>query len=157
MSTPNPKKSNLDALRSALSSKLPGAQNLSAQTTPAPQLPKEALGHKPAVQRTEKRATAARRPAAAHGGTGKPGLPSRSGRGMQFYLDDSDRKIMRNLAVWFGSQDRRVSDSQIVKAAIRLAAAGHQNAKLLQIADDIHATDRRRVPKEAGRKRSKQT
>src|SRR5713226_7985923 len=65
-------------------------------------------------------------------GAGKPkpaeAVP-RSGRGVQFYLEDADRKIIHGLAVWFASQDLRVSDSQIVKAAIRLAEA-HQGAKL---------------------------
>src|SRR2546427_330138 len=46
-----------------------------------------------------------------------PEIPARSGRGMQFYLDDTDRKTIHGLAVWFGSQDRRVSDSQVIKAA----------------------------------------
>ena len=69
--------------------------------------------------------------------------PVRSGRGVQFYLDDSDRKLISNLAVWFGSQDRRVSDSQVIKAAIRLAST-QQNSRLLEIGDAVRATDRRR-------------
>ena len=157
MSTPRPKKSNLDALRSALSSKMPAAQTSVAQPAPVSPPAREALSPKPSAPRVEKKATTTRRAPAPQPASAKAELPSRSGRGMQFYLDDSDRKIMRNLAVWFGSQDRRVSDSQIVKAAIRLAASGQQNARLLQIADDIHATDRRRVQKDAGRKPSKRT
>ena len=70
----------------------------------------------------------------------------RSGRGMQFYLDETDRRIMNSLAVWFASQDRRVSDSQVIKAAIRLAT-GQQNTRLLEICDEVRATDRRRRPK----------
>jgi len=79
-------------------------------------------------------------------GRGAPphGKPlSRSGKGVQFYLDDADRKLIANLAVWFGSQDRRVSDSQVIKAAIRLASV-QSNAKLLEICDEVRATDRRR-------------
>ena len=66
-----------------------------------------------------------------------------SGRGVQFYLDESDRKIISSLAVWFMSQDRRVSDSQVIKTAIRMAEA-NQGAKLLDLCDQVRATDRRR-------------
>ena len=77
--------------------------------------------------------------------------PARSsGRGMHFYVDDSDRKILNSLAVWFASQDRRMSDSQVIKASIRLAA-GQQNARLLVLADEIRAADRRRIPKRASK------
>jgi len=61
---------------------------------------------------------------------------------MQFYLDDTDRKIIHSLALWFSSQDRRVSDSQVIKAAIRLASI-QQNARLLEIGDEVRAADRR--------------
>jgi len=67
----------------------------------------------------------------------------RSGRGIQFYLEDADRKIINSLAGWFMSQDRRVSDSQVVKTAIRMAEA-HQGAKLLEVCDKVRGTDRRR-------------
>jgi hypothetical protein len=76
-----------------------------------------------------------------------------SGRGVHFYVDDSDRKILNSLAVWFASQDRRMSDSQVIKASIRLAAA-QQNARLLELADQVRAGDRRRVLK-PGRKHAK--
>jgi len=71
-----------------------------------------------------------------------PSTP-RSGRGVQFYLEEGDRKIINSLAVWFMSQDRRVSDSQVIKAAIRLAES-NQGAKLLDICDEVRGTDRRR-------------
>ena len=71
-----------------------------------------------------------------------PELPARSGRGMQFYLDDTDRKIIHGLATWFGSQDRRVSDSQVVKSVIRFASI-QPGARLLEICDAVRATDRR--------------
>ena len=67
----------------------------------------------------------------------------RSGRGVQFYLEEGDRKIINSLAVWFMSQDRRVSDSQVIKAAIRLAEK-NQGAKLLELCDEVRGTDRRR-------------
>ena len=75
----------------------------------------------------------------------------RSGRGSQFYLDDADRKIIHRLAVWFGSQDRRVSDSQVIKTAIRMADA-QQGAKLLELCDQVRAADRRLQKKAPSRK-----
>lgn len=71
-----------------------------------------------------------------------PEIPARSGRGMQFYLDDTDRKTIHSLAVWFGSQDRRVSDSQVIKTAVRFASI-QPNARLLEICDEVRAADRR--------------
>lgn len=91
-----------------------------------------------------------------HHRTAKPAPPPeeapRSGRGVQFYLDDADRKIINSLAGWFMSQDRRVSDSQVVKTAIRMAEA-HQGAKLLEVCDQVRGTDRRRQQRKT---RSKQ-
>jgi len=90
--------------------------------------------------------TAARKPREGKRGTPKPAAAEptpRSGRGVQFYLDDLDRKIIHNLAVWFASQDRRVSDSQVIKAAIRMAEV-HQGSKLLELGDQVRSTDRRR-------------
>ncbi len=79
-----------------------------------------------------------------------PEAPRRSGRGVQFYLEDSDRKTIHRLAVWFGSQDRRVSDSQVVKTALRLADA-NQGAKLLEFCDEVRAADPRRQKRTGSR------
>jgi hypothetical protein len=75
-----------------------------------------------------------------------PEQEPRSGRGMHFYLDETDRRMMNSLAVWFASQDRRVSDSQVIKASLRLASE-KQNTRLLDICDEVRATDRRRQSK----------
>ncbi len=77
-----------------------------------------------------------------------PDAPRRSGRGVQFYLEDSDRRTIHRLAVWFGSQDRRVSDSQVVKTALRMADA-NQGAKLLELCDEVRAADPRRQKRTA--------
>ena len=53
---------------------------------------------------------------------------------------------MSSFVAGVASQDRRMSDSQVIKASIRLAAA-QQNAKLLDLADEVRAGDRRRNPK----------
>ena len=127
------KKNVLDELRNKISQQLPSkaaASDARATAEPQGDSPKS----KPPETKHPTRSVATPRP--------QPEIPKRSGRGMQFYLEDSDRKIIHSLAVWFGSQDRRVSDSQVVKAAIRLATA-QQNARLLAIADEVRATDRR--------------
>lgn len=71
----------------------------------------------------------------------KAAKPGPQGRGVQFYLTQEDRKIIYSLATWFGSQDRRVSDSQVIKAVIR--AAKH-NSELLAVCDEVIRADRRR-------------
>jgi|HubBroStandDraft_3_1064219.scaffolds.fasta_scaffold177727_3 hypothetical protein len=76
-----------------------------------------------------------------------PSLSSvRSGRGVQFYLDDLDRKFISQLAFWFASQNRRVSDSQVIKAAVRYASQ-QTSPRLLQICDELLGADRRRTKK----------
>jgi hypothetical protein len=125
----SPKKDNLEALRLAIGQQI---------KPPAPEAPSAAVKHSTERPAAKKPRAAVNRKAAS-----ASSLPARSGRGVQFYLDDGDRKLISHLAVWFGSQDRRVSDSQVVKAAIRLASA-QQNSRLLEICDSVRATDRRR-------------
>jgi hypothetical protein len=98
----------------------------------APEVPKPAA---PARRKPATRERAAAKPAQTE-------ATPRNGRGVQFYLDEADRKIISSLAVWFMSQDRRVSDSQVIKTAIRMAEV-HQGAKLLELCDAVRATDRR--------------
>ena len=105
--------------------------------TAAVAAPREA-SHAPKAPRTptERRRGAAKPPVA------QKSPPS--GRGVQFYLEDADRKIINNLAVWFASQDKRVSDSQVIKSAIRMAEA-HQGSKLLEICEEVRSGDRRKM------------
>jgi hypothetical protein len=79
-----------------------------------------------------------------------PKTPVRSGRGVQFYLDDTDRKVITNLATWLAAQDRRVSDSQVIKAAVRFASISPNN-RFLEICDELRASDRRRHAKKPKR------
>ena len=136
------KKDMLADLRAAIGKQMkphepepPAAARQASSPTKAPSTPGTHEERKPRVPRRE------------NGPELKPvAALVRSGRGMQFYLDETDRRIMNSLAVWFASQDRRVSDSQVIKAAIRLAS-GQQNTRLLDICDEVRATDRRRGPK----------
>lgn len=79
-----------------------------------------------------------------------PKAPVRSGRGVQFYLDDADRKIITNLAAFLGAQDRRMSDSQVIKAAVRFASIS-PSARFLEVCDEVRALDRRRHTKKPKR------
>jgi hypothetical protein len=140
MSNDKPKKDVLAELRSAIGQQI--------KPHAAPPSPPAAPAEKPVAT-----PAAARKPAGRHRTTAsaEPAAPTRSGRGVQFYLEDSDRKIINSLAVWFASQDRRLSDSQVIKTAIRLAAA-QQNSRLLEIAETVRSGDRRRQPKGTAKK-----
>jgi hypothetical protein len=134
-----PKKNMLDELRQKINQQLPSRPSPAA-SEPAPAPAKEPEPAPPVV----KHKPAAERPAKAALPRQKTVVPTRTGRGMQLYLDDTDRKIITNLAVWFGSQEKRLSDSQVVKAAIRFAE-GQGRVRLLQIADDVKKSDRRHL------------
>jgi len=135
MSNDKPKKDVLAELRSAIGQQI--------KPHAAPPSPPAAPAEKPVAT-----PAAARKPAGRHRTTAsaEPAAPTRSGRGVQFYLEDSDRKIINSLAVWFASQDRRLSET-----AIRLAAA-QQNSRLLEIAETVRSGDRRRQPKGTAKK-----
>lgn len=52
--------------------------------------------------------------------------PPRGSRGkaIQFYLHDSDEKIIRELAVWLAPHRKRINDSLVIKAVLRAAKTG---------------------------------
>jgi hypothetical protein len=125
----NDKKGRLDSLRLAIGSQI---------KPPVPQHTTPAAQRQPAAP-AEQKPRAAERPKRQKS---KPQLSTMSGRGMQFYLEDTDRKIIRSIAGWFMAQDRRMSDSQVVKTALRLAAAQQSN-RLLELGDEVRAGDRR--------------
>jgi hypothetical protein len=134
------KKDVLAELRSAIGQQIKPHAEQPAAPAPQKDAPARPGARKPS-RRTAKNAPA------------EPPRPARSGRGVQFYLEDEDRRIINSLAVWFASQDRRLSDSQVIKAAIRLAAQ-QQNARLLEIGDTVRAGDRRRQLKPTSKKTS---
>jgi hypothetical protein len=47
-----------------------------------------------------------------------------SGKGNQFWLQDEDRKHIRELYAWLAAQGIRSSDTAIVKTALRMANPG---------------------------------
>lgn len=139
----NTKKDTLAELRQAIGKQIKPSAEQGIGPEPA-RTPQPAAAHTKHTGETDPRAARVLKgPVTA---PTKPELEARSGRGVQFYLEDSDRRMINSLAVWFASQDRRVSDSQVIKAAVRLATA-HQNQRFLEICDEVRATDRRRQPK----------
>ncbi len=59
---------------------------------------------------------------------------------MNLYLHPEDAERIRTLAAWLSAQGNRVSDSQVVKAALRCA---HTNRELLEAYQSTVGSDRR--------------
>ena len=49
---------------------------------------------------------------------------SKVGKPVQFWLHDEDRQIIRELAAWLSGQGIRLTDSMVVRAALRTAKTG---------------------------------
>ncbi len=71
--------------------------------------------------------------------------PSRNkvGQPVQFWLHDDDRQTIRELAAWLAGQGLRTSDSQVIRAVLRLAKTG---GPLLEAYRDAAKMDGRRKP-----------
>jgi hypothetical protein len=66
-----------------------------------------------------------RQPARPKAEPARPRPPKGSrGKAIQFYLHDSDEKIIRELAVWLAPHRKRINDSLVIKAALRAAKTG---------------------------------
>jgi hypothetical protein len=59
---------------------------------------------------------------------------------VHIYFHPSDEQVMRELAAWFAAQGMRVSDSLVIRAALR---AVERNQKLLNAYRDARQLDRR--------------
>jgi hypothetical protein len=49
---------------------------------------------------------------------------ARSGKPVQFWLHEADRRLIRELAAWLAGQGIRSTDSMVVRAALRMAKTG---------------------------------
>jgi len=72
---------------------------------------------------------ALRRPLATQARRARAGKPQRvpsaaHGKAIQFYLHDSDEKLIRELAVWLSPHRKRINDSLVIKAVLRAAKTG---------------------------------
>ena len=46
------------------------------------------------------------------------------GKAIQFYLHESDEKLIREIAVWLAPHRKRINDSLVIKAVLRAAKTG---------------------------------
>jgi len=46
------------------------------------------------------------------------------GKAIQFYLHESDEKLIREFAVWLSPHRKRINDSLVIKAVLRTAKTG---------------------------------
>jgi hypothetical protein len=53
-------------------------------------------------------------------------LKPKFGAPAQFWLHDEDRRILRELAAWLSGQGLRLTDSMVIRAALRTAKTGDE-------------------------------
>lgn len=71
---------------------------------------------------------------------GKTGVVPKRGRAVNIYLHDADQVRIRELAAYLASEGLRVSDSQIIKAALLLA---EPDKRLLKAYREVKGADQR--------------
>jgi hypothetical protein len=71
---------------------------------------------------------------------GKTGTPPKRGKAVNIYLHDADQIRIRELAAYLASEGQRVSDSQIIKAALLMA---QPDKRLLKAYVEIRGADQR--------------
>jgi hypothetical protein len=72
--------------------------------------------------------------------SGKPSTAPKRGKPVNIYLHDADQVRIRNLAAYLANEGLRVSDSQIIKAALLLA---QPDKRLLKAYQEIKGADQR--------------
>jgi hypothetical protein len=71
--------------------------------------------------------------------TGKAGVLPKRGKPVNIYLHEADHVRIRELAAYLANEGLRVSDSQVIKAALLLA---EPNKRLLKAYLEIKGADR---------------
>jgi hypothetical protein len=71
---------------------------------------------------------------------GKTGTPAKRGKAVNIYLHEADQVRIRDLAAYLANEGLRVSDSQIIKAALLLA---EPDKRLLKAYREIKGADQR--------------
>jgi hypothetical protein len=71
---------------------------------------------------------------------GKNSAASKRGKAVNIYLHDADQVRIRELAAYLANEGQRVSDSQIIKAALSLA---QPDKRLLKAYLEIKGADQR--------------
>jgi hypothetical protein len=70
----------------------------------------------------------------------KSGTPAKRGKAVNIYLHEADQVRIRELAAYLASEGQRVSDSQIIKAALLMA---QPDKRLLKAYLEIKGADQR--------------
>jgi hypothetical protein len=70
----------------------------------------------------------------------KTGTPAKRGKAVNIYLHEADQVRIRELAAYLANEGLRVSDSQIIKAALLLA---QPDKRLLKAYQQIRGADQR--------------
>jgi superfamily II DNA/RNA helicase len=71
---------------------------------------------------------------------GKTGTASKRGKAVNIYLHEADRVRIRELSAYLANEGLRVSDSQVIKAALLLA---QPDKRLLKAYQEIRGADQR--------------
>jgi hypothetical protein len=71
---------------------------------------------------------------------GKTDVPPKRGKPVNIYLHDADQVRIRELAAYLANEGLRVSDSQVIKAALLLA---QPDKRLLKAYQDVRGADQR--------------
>jgi|ERR1035441_4682797 hypothetical protein len=66
---------------------------------------------------------------------------TKKGRAVQVWLHDQDRQLIQELRIWLMGQGRKPTESQVIRAALRIAKQGPE---LLTAQDEVSALDGRR-------------
>jgi hypothetical protein len=72
--------------------------------------------------------------------SGKTGTSPKRGKAVNIYLHDADHIRIRELAAYLANEGLRVSDSQVIKAALLLA---QPDKRLLKAYLDVKGADQR--------------
>jgi hypothetical protein len=70
----------------------------------------------------------------------KTGAPPKRGKAVNIYLHDTDRARIRELAAYLANEGLRVSDSQVIKAALLFA---QPDRRLLKAYQEVKGADQR--------------
>ncbi len=71
----------------------------------------------------------------------------RIGKPAQFWFHDEDRRILRELAAWLSGQGLRLTDSMVIRAALRTARTGDELLQACRQAAELDGRLRRHKSK----------
>ena len=82
--------------------------------------------------------------------TNAPPAKRKFGTPAQFWLHDEDRRILRELAAWLSGQELRLTDSMVIRAALRTAKTGDELLQACRQAGEADGRFKRHKSAEPG-------